>query len=448
MKQLFLRRETFGGVLYHIGEGRLQFLNRTGYEICFGIASGWIDDEILTYVMSRFQVDDPDLVRSDIHTLRKAVLDPVRLPKRRTVAVGGEVSGIPTLSAPLEIHWEITGRCNLECLHCYNNSSRNSPEPTLDQIRSVTDELKEAKIKVRGIIVTGGEPLMHPHLREILETLRPLAAEVVLATNGALVRESNIDWIAGMVDAVNISIDSSNADSFSRFRGHPGILDKTVNALRLFVKHGIPVVAQSTISRYNVDSLDDLALLLKSEGAASWIIRLPIRMGRARNNEQHFLTVREAQAKEPLFRRIRGRYASDFDVLQIGNRFMWSYDEPFIQHELKSGLATCAAGTILAVIRPDGTMVPCAVFGDTTSPEVHSLPVWNGRFLSEWRNAECFKMMREIKLERIVPCNRCAKLPDTCDGGCRAIAFHTFGSVYGPDPDCNYVRALRCDQSP
>lgn len=447
MKQLFLRREPFGGILYHMGEGRLQFLNHAGYEIYFGIARGWIDEEILTYVKSRFQVDDPELVRSDIQNLRKVGLDPARLPKRHAVAVGAEVRGIPTLSAPLEIHWEITGRCNLECLHCYNNSARNSPQPTLEQISSVTDELKEAKTKVRGIIVSGGEPLMHPHLRKILEAIRPLAAEVVLATNGALVCESNIDWVAGMIDAVNLSIDSSNADSFSKFRGHPGILHKAVNAMRLFVKHGIPVVAQTTISRYNVDSLDDLALLLRSGGAAFWIARLPIRIGRARNNEQHFLTAREAQAKEPLFQRIRNRYASDFDLLHIGNRFMWSYDEPFVRHDHKTGLATCAAGTMLAAIRPDGTMVPCAVFGDSASPEVHSLPVWNGRFLSEWRNADCFKMMREIKLERILPCNSCGKLPGTCDGGCRAVAFHTFGSVYGPDPDCNYVRAFRCEQS-
>jgi radical SAM protein with 4Fe4S-binding SPASM domain len=305
------------------------------------------------------------------------------------------------------------------------------------------DELKDAKIKVRGIIVSGGEPLMHPHLREILELIRPLAAEVVLATNGTLVNDSNVAWIAQLIDVVNLSVDSSDPDSFSKFRGHPDVLDRVVNSLRLFHGQGIPVIAQTTVSRYNIDALDELALLLKSEGAASWIVRMPLPMGRAGQNERDFLTSPEAQAKEPVFQSIRGTYVSDFDALHIGNRFMWSYNEPLIRTEPKNGLATCAAGTMLATIRSDGTMVPCAIFGDTDDPEMHSRPVWNGRFLSEWRNAKCFKTMREITVDRIAPCSTCSKLPETCDGGCRALAFHAFGNVYEPDPGCNYAKAKR-----
>jgi radical SAM protein with 4Fe4S-binding SPASM domain len=316
----------------------------------------------------------------------------------------------------------------------------------LEQIRSVVDELKAAKIKTRGIIVSGGEPLMHRRLREILELIRPLAAEVVLATNGTLVSESNIGWIAAMVDAVNLSVDSSSTADFAKFRGNPQVLEKVLNALRLFDKHGTPVIAQTTVSRYNIDALDDLALLLKSEGAASWIIRMPLAMGRARAHEQDFLTWQEAEAKEPLFQRIKDTYTSKFNALHIGNRFMWSYKEPFVSDDQKTGLASCAAGTMLATIRSDGTMVPCAIFGDTTNPEVHSRPVWNGRFLSEWRNAQCFKTMREINLARITPCSNCSKLPDVCDAGCRALAFNTFGSVYDADPGCNYVRTLRSGQ--
>jgi radical SAM protein with 4Fe4S-binding SPASM domain len=447
MNQFFLRREPFGGVIYYSAEGRLKFLNHAGFEICFGLAQGWVDDEIVAYIESRFQVDDARVVRSDIKDIRVTLLHSTNWKKRHAVAIGADASEIPTLSAPLEIHWEITGKCNLKCLHCYNDSIAAGAQPSLEQIRSVVDELKAAKIKMRGIIVSGGEPLMHPRLREILELIRPLAAEVVLATNGTLVTESNIGWIGDMIDVVNLSVDSSSSENFAQFRGHPQVLDKVLNAMRLFRKHGTPVVAQTTVSRYNIDALDDLAVLLKSEGAASWIVRMPLSMGRARAHEQDFLTWPEAEAKEPVFQRIKDTYTSEFDALHIGNRFMWSYEEPFAPNEQKTGLVSCAAGTMLATIRSDGTMVPCALFGNTANPKVHSLPVWNGQFLSEWRNAQCFKTMRGINLARITPCSNCSKLPDVCDGGCRALAFNTFGSVYGPDPGCNYVRTVGYGQS-
>ena len=307
---------------------------------------------------------------------------------------------------------------------------------------SVVNELKADKLKVRGIIVSGGEPLMHPHLREILESVRPVTNEIVLATNGTLVNSSNVVWITELIDAVTLSFDSNDAAKFAEFRGQSNVLNRVDNALRLFTQHGVQVIAQTTLSKYNVDLLDSMALFLISRGASSWIVRTPLRIGRAKLNEQHFLTHSEARAKQPLFENIRERYASHFDVLTIGNRFQWSYDTEFSSTKHKPGFATCAAGIALATIRPDGTMVPCAIFGDTTSREIHSPPVWAGRFLSEWRNSKSFKTMRSIKLEAISPCGRCSKLPDVCDGGCRALGFHAFGTVYGPDPDCNYVRSF------
>jgi radical SAM protein with 4Fe4S-binding SPASM domain len=440
MNRFFLRREPFGGVLYYAEQGRLKFLNSTGYEICSGLARAWNDEKILSHIASRFDVDDPDLALSDIRNLRNQLSHAESWPKSHGISVGAVAAPIPALSAPLEIHWEITGKCNLKCLHCYNDSTASRHQPSLEQIRSVVDELADANIKVRGIIISGGEPLMHPHAREILELVRPHAAELVLATNGTLVNESNIKWIARLVDAVNVSVDAGDADSFANFRRHVGVLDKVVNALRLFRRHNVPLVAQTTLSRHNIDGLDKLAALLKSEDVRSWIVRTPIPIGRAETNDRDFLTLDETIAKEDLFRRIRETYASDFDAIHIGNRFMWSFETPFVQSEPKMGLASCAAGTMLTTIRADGTMIPCAIFGDTDNPGMHSEPVWHGNFLAQWHDAACFKTMRHIRLECLAPCSRCGKLADTCDTGCRAIAFHAFGKAEAPDPNCNYVR--------
>ena len=442
MNHFFLRREPFGGVLCHVEGGVAKFLNHSGFEICAGLAHGWTEDDVTASIESKFQVDDSASVRLDVKYFKEVLSNPGAWPKGR-VAEAVDAPKNPTLSAPLELHWEVTGKCNLRCLHCYNDSVATKPQPSLAQIRSVANELKDAKIKLKGIIVSGGEPLMHPRLKEILELLRPLAMEVVLATNGTLVTEANIEWIAGMTDAVNVSIDSADGNHFDNFRGHADTLNKVIRAIRLFRSCNIPIIAQTTLSRFNIEELDSLARLLIFEGIRSWIVRMPLQVGRAKHNQQAFLTRHEAEAKEELFNSIRSAYAADFDLLHIGNRFMWSYTDEFIRSEANGEVLSCAAGTILATIRADGTMVPCAIFGDTTNSEASSLPVWDGRFLSEWRNAECFKAMREINFSRITPCANCSKFPDVCNAGCRAVAFHAYGSIHEPDPGCNYVRAFR-----
>ncbi|MDC7784515.1 radical SAM protein [Rhodoplanes sp. TEM] len=439
----FLRREPFGGVLYHTETGTLKFINHTGYEICFGISRKWSDDDIVGYIGERFNVEAPEAVIRDIRSVRDDLDHPDRWNRAHGVAIGVTHGCVPTLSAPLEIHWEVTGKCNLRCMHCYNESSAAGRQPSLDEIRSVVEEVREAGVKVRGIIVSGGEPLMHSDLRTILELIRPLAAEVVLATNGTLVTAANIDWIAGAVDLVNVSVDAADSTDFARFRGRPDVLERVVAALRLFRDRGVPVVAQTTVSRRNIDALDDLAVLLKRNGVASWVVRMPLPIGRARENTTVFLDDGEAIAREPLFQAIRDRHRADFDTMHIGNRFMWSHSEPFEDTGPRNGLATCAAGTMLATIRSDGTMVPCAIFGDTEVPTAHSGMIWNGHFLSEWRDAGCFRAMRGIALAGIDPCNRCSKLSVLCDGGCRALAFDAFGDVSAPDPSCAYVAAAR-----
>ena len=64
---------------------------------------------------------------------------------------------------------EITGRCNYNCLHCFNaaDNARLSSELTPEQYGRVLDDAAAAG--VQAVLITGGEPLVHPHFTDIVK---------------------------------------------------------------------------------------------------------------------------------------------------------------------------------------------------------------------------------------------------------------------------------------
>ncbi len=435
-QSLLLRREPFGGILVQQYGDNVMFLNHTGFEIARCIAKGFEDSKILKYIISLFAVADIDVVNSDIQRVQKIISDADNWSKDNYYPGipqnTDEVSAIPTLSAPLDLHWEVTSRCNLYCRHCYNRSSLAAAcEPSQDQIRSVINEF--GSIKMRNIAISGGEPLMRKDIKTIIELVRPLASIITLCTNGTLIDDENSSWFPGLIDGVNLSLDAGNKQEYERFRGKKGSFDRCIQCLRLLVKREIPVAIQTTISRFNIDQLDDLAKLIIKEGATSWIVRLPIASGRAVENEDDFLSHEEILQKEHILNEVREQYESELAPLKIGLNFAWSYREPYVRTQRKDEFVSCAAATVLAALLADGRMAPCALFADT---DFKSDVVWNDGFLNQWKNAKCLKDMRSIRLSRIPQCFHCADYGKICSTGCRAKSYLN-GDLY-TDSDCEY----------
>ena len=436
MQSLLLRREPFGGVLAQRNGTKVKLLNHTGFEITYGIAKGWQDCEIINHTKSKFEISDIDLVKDDIKKFRQMVSNVEDWASDENFWEDSQESkepySIPTLSAPLDLFWEVTRRCNLHCHHCYNDSTMNGYDPSLGQIHSIVDEL--SSIKLRSIVITGGEPLMRKDLKTIVEWLRPITSNLTLATNGTLIDEHNAAWLSEMIDVVNLSIDAGNKLAYEKFRGRRGTFDKCIRGLRLLVRKNIPVIIQTTISRFNIDSLEEIANLAIEEGAKGWIVRSPVFSGRAIQNEGDFLSRDELVKKESILSEIRAQYQSKFEELGIGVNFMWSYQEPYSYIQRKDRIISCAAGTVNAVLMADGTLAPCPLFSGT---DFKSKVVWNNNFLKEWRFAQCMQTMRSLRLSQIPLCLHCTHFKEKCSAGCRAKAYLN-GDLYLPDPDCGY----------
>jgi sulfatase maturation enzyme AslB (radical SAM superfamily) len=122
--------------------------------------------------------------------------------------------------APLDFLWiEVTGRCNLRCIHCYAEADGHHPRglPT----RVLTDALDEAaEMGCRNLQLTGGECTLRPDLRDLITHARSRDFEMVeIFTNGTLLDESLVEFLARTGVAVAVSLHSCHAGCRGVSRG-------------------------------------------------------------------------------------------------------------------------------------------------------------------------------------------------------------------------------------
>jgi len=153
---------------------------------------------------------------------------------------------------------EITNKCNLSCVHCFNNSGNPYPnELTTPEILSLLDTL--SSMGVYHVTITGGEPLTHPDLFTIVEHARKEPMSVNIFTNGTLITEDIVRKFKKVgINRFNISIDSLDESIHDTFRGKKGVLKKTLKAVHLLRKAGFSIKISVSLSQWNKGCITDV----------------------------------------------------------------------------------------------------------------------------------------------------------------------------------------------
>ena len=105
-----------------------------------------------------------------------------------------------------------TGGCNFRCPFCHN-SALVLPErlqSTLEEQELLAFLKKRAGV-LEGVAITGGEPLLHPDMPELLRKIRELGYEIKLDTNGSFPQRLEAVVREGLVDRVAMDIKNAPA---------------------------------------------------------------------------------------------------------------------------------------------------------------------------------------------------------------------------------------------
>jgi len=161
----------------------------------------------------------------------------------------------------------ITGKCNLNCLHCFN-AADNAALMTEWSFEDICDLLDQAgDCGITGFQITGGEPMVHRRFLDIVREIYKRDMTIfALNTNGWFITQEVLDELKalGCRPQVKISFDGIGFHDWIRRR--TGAEQRALDAMELCISNGFEVFSNTQVNRKNVHTMMPTARLLNSMG--------------------------------------------------------------------------------------------------------------------------------------------------------------------------------------
>lgn len=157
---------------------------------------------------------------------------------------------------PLQGTFELTPRCTMDCAMCYIHMTPQELH-SLGHEYSAAHWLKIAEeARAEGmlyILLTGGEPLLHPEFREIYTQLNKMGFIISINSNATLIDKKFMEWFAKYPpNRINVTLYGASNETYSRLCRYPGGYDRVTEAIALMQSAGINIKLNATISQFNV----------------------------------------------------------------------------------------------------------------------------------------------------------------------------------------------------
>jgi len=339
-------------------------------------------------------------------------------------AAPADVAPNSGIGPPLWLLAELTYRCPLHCVFCYNpvDFARDETELSTGDWLRVLGEARALGAVQCGF--SGGEPLQRDDLEILVAEARRLGYYTNLLTSGIGLNEERIARLkqAGL-DHIQLSFQDSTRE-VNDFLSSTRTFDLKRKAAALIKAHGYPMVMNCVIHRMNIDHIDriiELAVELDAEYLElantqfySW----------AHINRDHLLPTREQlQRAEAATNRWRE---------QLGTRMKIFFVVPDY-YETRPKKCMNGWGNVFLTIIPDGTALPCH-----TARMLPGLEFPNVRDMSVrdiWYTSEGFNRYRGTGWMK-EPCRSCPEREKDL-GGCRCQAYMLANDPAMADPVCD-----------
>lgn len=168
--------------------------------------------------------------------------------------------------APVEVSIEVTRRCPLDCLHCYNNLPMNDAgareqELTLDEHVRLLDELVAAGSL--WVTYTGGEIFARRDFLEIYTAAKKRGFLVTLFTNGTMITPRIADYLADWRPfVIEITLYGATRETYESLTQIPGSYNRCMNGIRLLLERKLPLklkTVPTTINKHEVYEMKRMA---------------------------------------------------------------------------------------------------------------------------------------------------------------------------------------------
>jgi radical SAM protein with 4Fe4S-binding SPASM domain len=312
---------------------------------------------------------------------------------------------------PFQVTLEVTMKCNLRCIHCYNYPQPDQTLLRVDEIRRILTELAGAGCLY--LTLTGGEIFCRPDIFDILEEAKKRKFALTLLTNGSMINREVADRLKEIQPwLTEISLYSTRPEIHDGITGVPGSFEKTRKAIDLLLERQMRLRLKTVIMRQNFHEYKDIMRHHQALGVAFVL--------------DPMITPKMDGSAGPLQHRISEDQLATLltddeigpEMIQFGTR---RYDESI---QLRQTTTMCTAGILMCHIDPYGNVVPCVQFYQVAGN------LREKSFSEIWNHSPRLQKLRETVMKDIRECKDC-ELLGYCYR-CPGLAMMEDGDAFGP----------------
>lgn len=171
-----------------------------------------------------------------------------------------------------KVVFELITSCNLDCSHCiYSILNKLYPSSLLSKEDAYNLIDKISKKEIYKLVLTGGEPTLHPNFIDISKYAISKIPKVSLCTNGVILNKDLENKVVNLnFSTYTISIDSHINKIHDKFRGKKGALQKTLSFIKKLKSKNKNISIHITFHPENINTIEDTIRFCK--GFASEIV--------------------------------------------------------------------------------------------------------------------------------------------------------------------------------
>ncbi len=324
---------------------------------------------------------------------------------------------------PLWLLAELTYRCPLHCVFCYNpvDFARQEDEISTDDWLRVLRQGREMGAVQLGL--SGGEPLLRDDLEIIVAEAKRLGYYSNLLTSGiGLTEERAAALKAAGLDHVQLSFQDSTRE-MNDFLSHTKTFALKNKVAKFIKDQGWPMVMNVVIHRLNIDHIGRIIEMAHEMGAEYLELANTQYYSWAYVNRSQLLPTHEQLKK--------AEAVTDAWRAKLGDAMRLFFVAPDY-HEGQAKKCVNGWGSMFMTIAPDGAALPChtaRMLPDLTFPNVRDMALKD-----IWFDSEGFNRYRGTGWMK-EPCSSCAHKEEDL-GGCRCQAYMLAQDAAAADPVC------------
>ncbi len=330
------------------------------------------------------------------------------------------------------LFWECTARCNLNCLHCGSDCSRNPTykDMPLDDFLAALDTLGPLP-KHFIVVLTGGEPLLRPDLEYCGREIRKRGARWGMVTNGYLYgQEKQNALLNAGLGALTISLDGLEA-SHNWLRNTK--IDYTILLKSIHIAAHAPRLhfdIVTCVNQRNIHELEDIYRLLVKMGVKAWRLFTIAPIGRAKHKDGLFLSAGQFSSLMGFIQQKRKQRQMDVKFSCEG------YVGPY-EGKVRDGLFFCRAGINIGSVLVDGSISACPNI-DRAFVQGN---IYHDKLVAIWDNH--FQPFRDRSWTKTGPCANCKEYKY-----CQGNGMHLWHGKKKEVLDCHWGKITANSHNP